>query len=223
MEDNSTSLKIKICGLAQSVNANSVCALGPDYVGLIFYPKSKRFVNPQINRDFFSLLEGNPVSKVGVFVNEPKEQVLNLARVAQLDVIQLHGEETIEEVDFLKEAGFQVWKAVGVNASISWSELKSMSELVDAFLFDTATDGFGGSGKLFDHNRLQSYPFQTPFWLSGGIGPGFLTLPKFFKQLPLIGLDVNSKFESAPGVKDIRLLQPFLQHWQNTHYDNIYR
>lgn len=215
-------IQLKVCGLAHMANAQAVLQLNPDYLGFIFYPGSRRRVAPELVQKV-SGTQSRSGRKVGVFVNEDKEKVKEIGRLAQVHVIQLHGHESVEDVSFLKEAGFEVWKAFGISPGFDMKELEPYANRVDAFLFDTAGDGYGGSGKLFNHWQLQDYHLDTPFWLSGGIGPDFLSLPQFFSKLPLLGLDLNSKFETEPGLKNTELLTTFFTHWQQRSYDNFFR
>lgn len=205
---------IKVCGLREPANIRELASAGPDYMGFIFYAGSKRKAEP---KTLVSTLEEIPesIQKVGVFVNEEKETILQIARFLDLDVVQLHGDEDPESGQYLRDKGLFVWKAFGIGSSHpDWQHMENWLDACDAFLFDTASAGYGGSGSLFDHEALKKYPFEHPFWLSGGIGPGFLRLPDFIRALPLLGLDINSRFETQPGVKNAGLVKTFMAHWR---------
>jgi len=208
-------LKIKVCGLCDSQNIVEIASLGPDYLGFIFYSKSKRKADVETLKRCFLLLPKG-IKKVGVFVNETGEQILEIAKALDLDVIQLHGNESLELGLLLKMNGLQVWKVFGLKTEEpNWTSMEGWLEACDAFLFDTATSDYGGSGLKFSHHVLENYPFVKPFWLSGGIGSDFLTLPRFFERLPLLGLDINSMFESEPGMKKIEEVKTFIKHWKS--------
>ncbi len=137
------------------------------------------------------------IKKVGVFVNETENEILRIARILSLDCIQLHGNESPEVGKMLKNNNLEVWKVFGLQSEDpNWELMKNWLLDCDAFLFDTASPQHGGTSQKFEHNVLKTYPFEKPFWLSGGIGPDFLSLPKFLKDLPFLGFDINSKFES---------------------------
>ncbi len=206
---------LKTCGLRDPDNIRQIAALEPDYMGFIFYPPSKRKADPALIRDVLHSLSDD-IQKVGVFVNENPDTILQTARFLDLDVIQLHGDEDPELGTVLQNEGLEVWKAFGMGGGHpDWQHMENWLDAADAFLFDTASAGYGGSGQAFSHDVLQHYPFEKSFWLSGGIGPDFRSLPDFFDRLPFLGLDINSKFESAPGMKKVKEVQTFLEFWRN--------
>jgi phosphoribosylanthranilate isomerase len=200
---------LKICGMKH--NIAEVAALQPDYLGFVFYEKSPRYFEGEIP----SLSPG--IKKVGVFVDEKISKVIDLCKKYSLDVIQLHGNETKEYV--LDLQGYLtllypdvlVWKAFSVDEEFDFSEIKIFENKVDAFLFDTKGKEKGGTGKTFDWEILKKYPLKKPFILSGGIGLEEVdSLKKILKtDLPIHAIDVNSKFETAFGLKDAVLLQGF--------------
>ncbi|MCL7988905.1 phosphoribosylanthranilate isomerase [Sphingobacterium sp. lm-10] len=198
---------VKICGMKESTNIASLLQLPVDYIGLIFYEKSLRFagnVDPQI-------FAQHTIRKVGVFVNQPIEDVLERQLDFQLDVIQLHGQEPPSYCAALKDKGFTVWKAFGVNTEFDFTKLDEYGDVVDCFLFDTQTPAHGGSGNTFDWGLLNHYTGQLPYLLSGGIGLHNLEAALEQKDTRLIGLDLNSKLEIAPGIKDIDLVHKALK------------
>ncbi len=226
-------MRVKVCGMRDSENMRQVAELGVDYIGMIFWEKSPRCVttapvNAGIIADSAPVLSvsggksaGMP-KRVGVFVDEKPQNII--ARVAsfQLDVIQLHGHETPELIRSLRTAltpGIQLWKAISIGCRSDLEACKAYEDCVDAFLFDTKCACMGGSGKQFDWSVLAGYAGTTPFLLSGGIGPD--DAPRLRQAFALdgfpadrcVGIDLNSRFETAPGMKDIAALCSFLVQW----------
>ncbi len=206
-------VKIKICGLKH--NIIEVAALNPDYIGFIFYDKSPRYFD---GNEIPALPKG--IKKVGVFVNAGPNEIVHTVNKHKLDVIQLHGDETKEQLVAIQCAleqfvnhGYEVWKVFNVGDDFDFSELIPFEGNVDKFLFDTKGDERGGNGKPFNWDVLKKYPCKTPFILSGGIGPD--SVPKIKKilktDLPLYALDVNSRFEIYSGLKDSEKLKIFME------------
>lgn len=202
-------LKLKICGMREPENMKGVAALRPDYMGFIFYPGSKRFV-AQLPVEALAALPTN-IKKTGVFVNQHLEEVISYVNQYQLDAVQLHGAEDPAFCAMLKKSlsGVEIIKAFGVGTNFNFDLLDKYVGQVDYFLFDTQTPEHGGSGELFDWSILQHYQLEVPFFLSGGIGPGSVEALKELEYKQLYAIDVNSKFELAPGLKDIGLLTTF--------------
>ncbi|MDR7130392.1 phosphoribosylanthranilate isomerase [Algoriphagus sp. 4150] len=202
-------MKIKVCGMREPANINELIReVKPDWMGLIFYSKSSRYVS----EDFALEIQVAEVPKVGVFVNESIEFVLSKIDEFKLSVVQLHGNESPEYVRKLKlETDKKIWKVILVGERIEWEALRDYEDLVEYFLFDTATASHGGSGKKFNWETLETYPFQKGFLLSGGLDvestDEVLSLAERMPQL--IGLDLNSKFEDTPGLKNIERLKSF--------------
>ncbi|WP_289031276.1 phosphoribosylanthranilate isomerase [uncultured Algoriphagus sp.] len=204
-------MEIKVCGMRELGNIQGLISeVKPDWMGLIFYPKSPRFVTEDKAIDFNKV----DVKKVGVFVNETEIEILRKVNLFGLSAIQLHGSESAEFAERLsqnKEA--EIWKVISVKEEIDWESLEGYLPFVDKFLFDTATAAHGGSGKKFDWSVLETYPFDKSFLLSGGLDEEsageILNLNRQFPQLS--GVDLNSKFEDAPGLKNIEKLKKFKQ------------
>jgi phosphoribosylanthranilate isomerase len=203
-------LKVKVCGLNHPENIRSLSQLKVNYMGFIFYSASKRHVanlQPEI-------LEVIPpgVKKVGVFVNQTIDEVMSNYHQFGLDMVQLHGNESVKMVQSLKDKDVSVMKAFGISASFDFGQLRSYEPVVDFFLFDTFTASHGGSGRTFDWNLLQQYTLQKPYFLSGGISPDMATAIHRFShdENRLFGVDINSRFEVRPGIKDIQLIEEFL-------------
>ncbi len=185
-------------------NLEQLCSLEPDFVGYIFYPKSKRFVGVRPDPALFKI---PPVEilKVGVFVNEEIDRVEQLVEEHELDLVQLHGNETPEYCGMLKGHGIQVIKALNPGGS----DIEAYAEVVQTLLFDTPGPGWGGTGQKFDWSLLKQQNVALPYILSGGIGPEDARAIGELKQKYLLGIDLNSRFELSPGVKDIGLLKDF--------------
>ena len=194
---------IKVCGMRDAENIREVEALGIDLMGFIFWPKSSRYVSERPS--YLS----KKCKRVGVFVNEDIEQVKHIAADYALDYIQLHGSESPGYVQQLHD--WQVIKAISVSSRDDIATFKDYEGLVDYFLFDTKCTCMGGSGQLFDWSVLDSYDGNTPFLLSGGIGPDDAERVKAFHHGKCIGIDLNSKFELSPALKDINKLQEFIK------------
>ncbi|GAA4789163.1 phosphoribosylanthranilate isomerase [Olivibacter ginsenosidimutans] len=197
-------LKLKICGMTDQANINDVLSVGPDYLGFIFYASSKRYVKG-LSADFVRQL--TVVQKVGVFVDASLDDIKQAIIHYGLDFVQLHGQEQPDFVQQVKALNVRIIKAFGMAADFDWQCLRAYQEMADYFLFDTKTSSHGGSGEVFDWTLLQQYPLQVPYFLSGGLSLTNLVAVNTFDDPRLYALDVNSKFESSPGFKDIQLLK----------------
>jgi len=276
---------IKVCGMRDAQNIREVAALGVNLIGLIFYPKSPRYIesissDAGIIPDYSSLnsLTPNPLSKgegsdmldkqlkaeetegearnkqieseqlkstqskapfnkvttplsfgegqggeaaipkfVGVFVNDMPQNIITAVYNYHLSYVQLHGDESPVMIDNLRRTlvpdivpQIKIIKAISVSSAEDLKCCEQYEGHVDLFLFDTKCKGYGGSGQKYDWSVLEAYTGQTPFLLSGGIGPDDADRLRDFHHPQCIGIDLNSKFETAPGMKDINLLQNFL-------------
>lgn len=197
-------LKLKVCGMRDPINISGLVQIKPDFIGFIFYPKSPRFVN-EIDEDVLLRI---PISikKVGVFVNEPTSSILEKAKKYGLHYVQLHGDESIEEAVELNEKGLKVIKVFRLMDSLPVLT-KKYEGIAEYFLFDTASSNYGGSGRHFDWNLLKNYNLETPFLLSGGIQLEDLDRIKSLEIEKLVGIDVNSRFEKEPGLKDLEMVK----------------
>jgi Phosphoribosylanthranilate isomerase len=200
---------IKVCGMRQGANVQEVARLKPDLMGFIFYPKSKRFVGEDFDPSIIRSVMPE-VQTVGVFVNEEVDSIISLVRKYSLDFVQLHGNESPASCQMLRDKGIKVLKAFGIHNEFDWTALEPYTASCDYFLFDTSTRDYGGSGVKFDWNTLNNYKLPTPFVLSGGIGPEDADVIKSIKHPQLEGIDINSRFEVEPGLKDAGLLQTFI-------------
>lgn len=196
-------LIIKVCGMRDSDNILEVEALRPNWMGFIFWPKSSRYVKEfPSNMPIYS-------KRVGVFVDENIEQVRQTAEDYALDLIQLHGHESPDYAAQLREG--EIIKAFNIATAADLEQTKAYEGVVDYFLFDTKGKLAGGNGTQFDWSVLDHYHGKTPFLLSGGIGPEDLERVKQFHHPQCIGIDLNSRFETEPGMKDINKLREFIK------------
>lgn len=198
-------MKIKICGLFDPENIAAVVSAQPDFVGFIFYPKSKRYVGTNFDPNLIVNLPKS-TQKVGVFVNENRDQIQRIHSKFSLDYIQLHGDETPEDCAFFKSKGMRIIKAFGVGVGFDFSSITDYLPYCDYFLFDTATPNYGGSGQSFPWEILNDYPFDTPLILSGGLGVTEVkTLLK--SGIPKVEiLDCNSQLENENYHKNLDLV-----------------
>ena len=194
------SIRFKVCGIRLPTQAQTL-STEVDMLGFIYYPKSPRSLT--------EAPETTGVNRVGVFVNETIEHVLSIAQRDQLNFVQLHGDESPEYCRTIRES-INVIKAFGVDSSFNFERLHAYAKVVDLFLFDTKTSEYGGSGIRFDWSVLNKYQDPTPFILSGGIDSNGASMIKNLKHPRLYGIDINSKFELAPGNKDINTVKKFI-------------
>jgi phosphoribosylanthranilate isomerase len=203
-------LKLKICGMKQAGNIRGVAALSPDFMGFIFYPQSKRFVG----NDFEMPEIPSSIKKVGVFVNDSKENILEKAAKYKLDYVQLHGDESADFCKGLSNSA-RIIKAFGVDKQFDFASLNDYENFCEYFLFDTKTKEHGGSGKSFDSDILKNYRSSKPYFLSGGIGLEEVSGIKY-QVSKCFAIDVNSKFEIEPGLKDINKLKILITSLRGT-------
>ena len=188
--------------------------MGVDYIGFIFYPASPRYVGNRLGLEDIKAITG-PFKKVGVFVNAAKDEILKTVEAAGLDMVQLHGDEAPVLCERIA-GNIPVIKAFRLlNDDDVLYKILPYQEYVDYFLFDTNTQGFGGSGKRFDWSILEKLHLEKPFFLSGGISEAHLPDLKDFRKLSvaksLISLDINSRFETGPGIKDLDKIRDFMR------------
>ena len=196
----------KVCGMREAGNIREVEALGIDWMGFIFWAHSAR--NVSLKPDYLP----SRCKRVGVFVNAPMAFIREKVREFGLDILQLHGGE---DADFIRQLrtelpSLSVVKALNVAREEDLEQSKRYEGLCDYFLFDTKAEKVGGNGKAFDWDILHSYKGNTPFLLSGGIGPDDKERLRAFPHPQMAGIDLNSRVEIRPAVKDIHLLTSFL-------------
>lgn len=191
--------------MREASNIEELALLPIDYMGFIFYEKSARYTAtlPRV------AIPPN-IKKTGVFVNADKAFIDD--KIAQgLQAVQLHGQESPGLCQQLKEGDIEVIKAIGMNRDMDWEILAPYREVVDYFLFDTSSPQHGGTGRSFDWNILESYPYSVSYFLSGGLDLENIPTALAITDARLIGLDINSKFEVKPGLKDIEKLKKALE------------
>lgn len=203
-------MKVKICGIADKANMLEILTLKPDLMGFIFYAKSPRYMREKI---IPGDLEPFPASikKTGVFVNESSEAILELAELYGLDFIQLHGDEGPGFCSELQSSGLRIIKAFRLRDGFDFNVLPGYTHACEYFLFDSETVNYGGSGKKFNWEILESYKLDHPFFISGGIGPQDIFSILDLAHPALCGIDLNSRFELSPGVKNSYEIGKFLQ------------
>ena len=212
-------LKIKVCGITNINQAIALEAMGVDCIGFIFYVPSKRYVLNELQlgdiKNFISI----NTKKVGVFVNEPIENLISIVKEAGLDMIQLHGDEQVEYYTQLKDglavssiSNVKIIKVFRVGDKMP--DLSPFENCADYFLFDTDSKMYGGTGAHFNWELIKSNVIEKPYFLSGGIGPndlgGIEVMKKTKAGKGLFALDVNSQFEIEPGIKNIEKIKTFI-------------
>ena len=207
-------MNIKVCGITQFKQLQQLEALNIDYAGLIFYKDSPLYMGGKITGKQIKDADFD-IKKVGVFVNPGYSELLDAIDEYGLDIVQLHGNETPEMCEELS-GEVEVIKAFRIvgDESINIDEMVMPYDAAcDFYLFDTAglKESFGGTGQQFDWSILKKAKIEKPFFLSGGIGPGDAQKVKTFKHPDFFAIDVNSKFEMAPGIKDMAAILKFLQ------------
>ena len=202
-------------------NIRDISALGVDMIGLIFYPPSPRYVQQfssgaGIIPDYAPDMGKTPL-RVGVFVDEMPQNIVTRVYNYKLDYIQLHGNEPRETLENLRatidpdiKPKIKIIKAISVSSAEDIKKYKEYVGAADLFLFDTKCKTVGGSGEQFDWQVLQAYDGDVPFLLSGGIGPDDAERVRNFHHPKCIGIDLNSKFEIEPALKDVEKLKQFL-------------
>ena len=202
-------MKLKVCGMRETENIAALASLQPDYMGFIFWKPSKRYCTT-VPTDI-----PKHIKKVGVFVNETTKQIKSKIKAFELDAVQLHGEEKPNQCAALGSV-CEVIKTFRVGPDFDIKTLNPYQDHCTYFLFDTQGPLPGGNGTAFDWELLTGYTLDTPFFLSGGIGLGHVdAIAEIRKRnLPIHALDINSQFESEPGVKKIEEIEKFKQRVQ---------
>lgn len=198
-------MKLKVCGLNDRENILKVLECKPDYIGFIFYDRSPRYVK-DLQASFVHTI--NSAKKAGVFVNEPEIKILDTVSQYGLDLVQLHGDESPEFCSRIRRS-VPVVKAFQISEEFDFSGLSAFENACDYFLFDSKSQNYGGSGRSFDHKKLEEYTMTKPVFLSGGldlsITEDLLYLQRLHPQV--VAIDVNSRFEVSPGIKDPKKLK----------------
>ncbi|WP_051584748.1 phosphoribosylanthranilate isomerase [Pedobacter jeongneungensis] len=204
-------LKLKVCGMRLAANIAAVAELQPDYLGFIFYEKSPRLIS-EVSAELIKYIPSE-IKTVGVFVNEDLEKVRDKVNLLKLKAVQLHGSESPEYCAALKSSfnTVEVIKAFGIDEDFDFSTLEPYLNVADYFLFDTKTKAHGGSGKTFNWFVLDRYTYPKPYFLSGGIDLEHTTAIKSINDERLYALDINSRFETEPGLKDAAKIKEFIK------------
>lgn len=198
--------KIKICGMTNKIDALAASALGVDMFGFIFYAKSKRYCDPRVAEDIINELPES-IAKVGVFVDETRAKVLEIAQNAQLDTLQFHGSETPEYCSSFRP-DYKVIKAFKLKERSDLSAVNNYD--VDYYLLDTyRSDSIGGTGKVFDWKICKDFEFLKPVILSGGLAPA--NVGRAMAEVVPYGVDVATGVERSPGKKDVGLMKRFVE------------
>jgi phosphoribosylanthranilate isomerase len=201
-------LKIKVCGMRDPENIQQLIKLKPDFIGFVLFPGSRRFVGSKY------VLETEipeTIKKTGVFVNAVLSEVIHWVHRLHLDVVQLHGSEPPEYCEEIRNLGIKIIKSFGVDHNFDFSVLEEFTPYCDYFLFDTLSVIHGGSGIKFDWTVLKSYKEDTPVILSGGLGIEDIDAIKNLSFTNFVVVDINSRFEISPGLKNINLVDEFLK------------
>lgn len=207
-------MKVKVCGMTAVENLKAIQAVQPDYFGFIFYDKSPRSV--QLN----GIQNIQNIKKIGVFVDESIDVILLKQKQFNLDGIQLHGHENADKIKKLKKSlpkNIKVFKAISIKSQSDFKVIQNYEEIIDKIILDTKTNLRGGSGQQFDWELLENYTFDIPFLLSGGIGSNDVEqVLKLYNKYPkMVGVDINSKFEIEPGIKNTEQVKLFINNLQS--------
>ena len=204
-------MQCKVCGITQIQQAQALEAMGVAYIGFIFYPASKRYVLSALTMEQLFAFKPMHAKKVGVFVNETLEQVVEIVQAAGLDMVQLHGDETEDYCARLNKLVpvikvFRIGNALPVYSSYD--------NAAAYYLFDTDSSMYGGTGQHFNWEIIKNENFNKPYFLSGGIGPndvqGIEVMLKTKAGNNLAVIDINSQFETSPGIKNIEKIKTFI-------------
>lgn len=200
-------MKVKICGMREPDNMLAVANLLPDFMGFIFYKGSPRYVGPG-----FYIPDSFPstIKKVGVFVNEDRDVVLEAVDRHKLDFVQLHGDESTEYCSHIKRKNIELIKVFRIDDNFDFAKTSAFNEVADFFLFDTKGNYFGGNAQTFNWQLLNKYMGTTPFLLSGGLNAENIAGVKSITHKRLAGVDLNSGVESEPGRKDLKKIEQLL-------------
>jgi phosphoribosylanthranilate isomerase len=205
-------MRLKVCGMTEPAQVEALEAMGVTFAGMIFYPKSPRYVLRHMTT--LQMKSFRIINKVGVFVNASVEEIIAMVDECRLHMVQLHGDETPKFCEKIADY-ISVVKAFRISEgdNIEW-KVKDYMDVCDMFLFDTEGAGYGGTGKKFDWTLLKGTSIGKPYFLSGGIAPEDAPAIRTFSEDPaakaLFAIDINSRFETSPGVKDLAKVKTFL-------------
>jgi len=197
-------MKIKVCGMRDASNIAALAELPIDFIGFIFYKHSKRYVKQLALPPL-----PTTIKKVGVFVNAKEEAIEEAVEQYALDYVQLHGDESVAFCEHIQQHATKVIKAFRIGGAIDFKEVADYASACTYFLFDTKGQNYGGNGVSFDWQLLENYKGTVPFLLSGGIGLEAVERLRRLRHPQLIGVDVNSRFETQVALKNIQKLKTF--------------
>jgi phosphoribosylanthranilate isomerase len=202
-------IRIKVCGMTDPVNTGEIVRANPDFIGFIFTPQSPRYVGKEVDPELFSVIPA-VIKRVGVFINEDNQTIINQAIRFDLNLIQLHGNESVKTCSELQSSGLGIIKVFNVGERFDFGSLLKYEPVCDYFLFDTMGEKHGGSGKKFDWKILEGYTLDKQFFLSGGIESGDAEEIRSIGNKGLFAVDINSRFETSPGIKDFDKVKKFI-------------
>jgi len=204
-------MQVKVCGITQLEQAQALDAMGVNFIGFIFYPASKRYVLSQLTLVQLAAFKPSNAKKVGVFVNETLEQVMTTVNEAGLDLVQLHGDESIDYCAALNNL-VPVMKVFRVGKALP--DYAGYENAATYYLFDTDSALYGGTGQHFNWELIKNENYNKPYFLSGGIGPndihGLEVMQKTKAGKNLAVIDINSQFETSPGIKNVEKIKTFI-------------
>ena len=211
-------LRFKVCGMTKALQVQQLSDMGVEFAGFIFYPKSARYVHNGMSCEDIKRIKSK-INKVGVFVNAEPDEILRTVDACGLYLVQLHGDESPRVCEKIADY-VSVIKAFRISESdnIEW-KIREYYDAADMFMFDTEGAGYGGTGKKFNWQLLKDCNIRKPFFLSGGIQPEDASSIKEFQQQPvakdLFAIDINSKFEITPGIKDMEKIKQFIEQFKS--------
>ena len=203
-------LKLKVCGMRNRENIIALSKVKPEFIGFIFHEKSSRNISDNLIQN-----TTDSIIRVGVFVDENIDFILDKIKLHNLNCVQLHGKESTEFCAEIKKLGIDVIKAFNISEQFNFSTLKNYEETCNFFLFDAAGKNAGGNGIVFNWDLISNYTGRTPFLLSGGIDETMTKTIKELKHPLLVGVDINSGFEIKPAVKNITAIKKFSDSIKN--------
>ena len=202
-------MQLKVCGITNSETILALIPLSIDRLGFIFYHKSARYVYGKLIEEGLNEIPKH-IKKTGVFVNAEIAEIEQIIDQYHLDSIQLHGDETPKFCNYFRPKT-EVIKTISIKDKDSFETARLYQNSCDLFLFDTQSEHYGGTGKTFDWRWLDAYTLDKPFYLSGGISLENFAEIKNISHKQLLGIDVNSKFETTPGIKDIEKIKQLVE------------
>jgi len=201
-------MQIKVCGLTTAADITALASMNINRMGFIFYPKSPRYMHGKIAKENLALIPTH-IKKTGVFVNAEIEEIEKMIAFYTLDSIQLHGDETPHFCKyFMKKT--EVIKTISIKNELSFELAKTYHDACHLFLFDTQSENYGGTGVSFNWQWLKAYTLEKPFYVSGGISLENCSQINSITNMYLIGIDINSKFETSPGIKNTEKIQQLI-------------